>query len=59
MFVQAHTPSGLPAISPTRGEITHGTASPHRQKFLGAIKPLPLMEKGWGGVLTTKTGGAI
>jgi hypothetical protein len=64
-------PSGLPAISPTRGERIRGTAStsvnledfgiasPRRKRAIRAPKSLPLLVRGWGGVLSANLGGQI
>ena len=41
-----NTLSGLPAISPTRGEKTRGDASPvQKRRRLGRVSPSPF----WGG----------
>ncbi len=42
--IQEHTPSGLPAISPTRGEKRRGSAFAHRETEEESPSPL------WGGV---------
>jgi hypothetical protein len=48
-----YSPSGLPAISPTRGETADRTAPSEPQWLRGTQKPLPLVGRGWGGVFNT------
>jgi hypothetical protein len=51
----AKTLSGLPAISPTRGEKTRGVLhAPIEALRSGGVKPLPLVGGVWGGVFDTR-----
>ncbi|AYD00080.1 hypothetical protein NCHU2750_06860 [Neorhizobium sp. NCHU2750] len=53
MACRPNTPSGLPAISPTRGEKTRGAGLPKLCcGGCGWVKPSPLWG-GWGGVFLT------
>ncbi|KKX30219.1 hypothetical protein YH62_11725 [Rhizobium sp. LC145] len=59
MGISKKSPSGLPAISPTRGEKTRCTTFLQKLRVGMAVKPLPLVGRGWGGVLTRNVGDSL